>query len=73
MGLPTDLARPLREASEQAPRGDVAVRIHLFGIMHAERLEGVNLRKLCAAAGISENWATEIHKGMRLSEHVTVR
>ena len=73
MGLPTDLVRALRDAHEQAPQGDVAVRIHLFGIVHAGRLEGVNRKALCAAAGISENWATEIHKGMRLSEYVTVR
>jgi hypothetical protein len=33
----------------------------------------VNRKELCAAAGISENWATEIHKGMRLSEYVTLR
>jgi len=51
----------------------VAVRVHLFGIVHAERLAGVNRKELCAAAGISENWATEIHKGMRLSEYVTLR
>ena len=73
MGIPSDLVRTLRDAYQQAPHGDVAVRIHLFGIAHAERLAGVNRKELCAAAGISENWATEIHKGMRLSDYVTLR
>ncbi|MES2210071.1 MAG: hypothetical protein V4515_07790 [Chloroflexota bacterium] len=73
MGTPSDLVRTLRDAYQQAPHGDVAVRIHLFGIVHAERLAGVNRKELCAAAGISENWATEIHKGMRLSDYVTLR
>jgi hypothetical protein len=63
----------LREAYVQAPYGDVAVRIYLFGIVHAERLDGVNRKELCVVAGISENWVTEIHKGMRLSEYVTLR
>ena len=44
-----------------------------FGIEHAERLDGVNRKELCALAGISENWATEIHKGMRLADYVTLR
>ena len=37
MGVPGDLVRLLRDAYEQAPQGNVAVRIHLFGIEHAER------------------------------------
>jgi hypothetical protein len=73
MGVPGDLVRLLREAYEQAPQGNVAVRIHLFGIEHAEGLDGVNRKELCALAGISENWATEIHKGMRLADYVTLR
>ena len=73
MGVPGNLVRTLRDAYHQAPPGDVAVRIHLFGIAHAEELEGVNRKELCALAEISENWATEIHKGMRLSEYVTLR
>ena len=73
MGVPSDLVRTLRDAYEQASHGDVAVRVHLFGIVNADRLADVNRKELCAAAGISENWATEIHKGMRLSDYVTLR
>ncbi len=45
----------------------------VLGIERAERLAGVNRKELCAAAAISENWATEIHKGMRLADYVTLR
>jgi hypothetical protein len=68
-----DLAALLHEAWAQAPDGDVVVRIHLFGIEHAEALEGVNLRALVGTAGIPKPYASEIRKGMRLAEHVTLK
>lgn len=65
-----DLSRLLREAWQQAPEGDVVVRVHLFGIDHARDLDGVNLRDLVAAAGIPRPYATEVRKGMRLADYV---
>lgn len=67
-----DLVLALREAWRNAPPGDVVVRIHLFGIRHAAQLEGVHLKDLVEAAGIPQPYATEIRKGMRLAEHVTI-
>ena len=67
-----DLSRVLREAWEQAPDGDVVVRIHLFGIEHAEALGDVSLRDLVESAGIPKPYATEIRKGMRLADFVTL-
>jgi hypothetical protein len=69
----SDLVRALREAWADAPRGEVVVRVHLFGIDHAEELEGLSLPELVAAAGIPKPYATEIHKGMRLAEYVRRR
>ena len=63
----------LHEAWAQAPAGDVVVRVHLFGIKHAQELQGVSLPALVAAAGIPKPYATEIHKGMRLSDYVTLK
>jgi len=68
-----DLSRVLREAWEQAPKGDVVVRVHLFGIENAEALQGVNLRALVELAGIPKPYATEIHKGMRLADYVRLK
>jgi hypothetical protein len=65
-----DLSRLLREAWEQAPDGDIVVRIHLFGIDHATDLEGVKLRALVKAADIPGPYSTEIRKGMRLADYV---
>jgi len=68
-----DLSRVLHEAWAQAPEGNIVVRIHLFGIQHAEALQGVDLRALVAAAGIPKPYATEIRKGMRLADYVTLK
>lgn len=68
-----DLARSLRDARDLAPRGQVVVRIHLFGIAYARQLEGIDLAALAREAGVPETFATEIHKGMRLAEFVTLK
>jgi hypothetical protein len=73
MAAPPNLARALHDAWAQAPEGDVVVRVHLFGITHSEALEGVNLRELVAAAEIPKPYATEIRKGMRLADYVTLK
>lgn len=73
MGQELELALKLREAWKDAPPGDVVVRIHLFGIRHAVGLDGVNLKELVASAGIPAPYATEIRKGMRLADYVTVK
>lgn len=65
-----DLATLLKEARDQAPEGDVVVRIHLFGIDHATELQGVNLNALVESAGVPRPYATEVRKGMRLAEYV---
>jgi hypothetical protein len=64
------LAKLLRAARDEAPEGDVVVRVHLFGIDHAGDLEGVNLGKLVVEAGVPRPYATEIRKGMRLADYV---
>ena len=68
-----DISRVLHDAWAQAPEGDIVVRIHLFGIRYAEELQGVDLRKLVDAAGIPKPYATEIRKGMRLADYVTLK
>ena len=73
MTVPTDLVRALHEAWAQAPEGNVVVRVHLFGIAHAKALETVNLKELVAAAEIPEPYATEIRKGIRLADYVTLK
>ena len=47
--------------------------IHLFGIRHADALWEVDLPELVAAAGVPKPYATEIRKGMRLAEYVSIK
>ena len=67
-----DLAEKLRNALLAAPKGDRVVTIHLFGIRHAGRLKGVNLKELADRAGIGESFGTELRKGIRLAEFVQI-
>ena len=68
-----ELAAELRRDVNEAPDGDRVVRIHLFGIRRARDLDGVPLKELVGRAGIPASYHTEIHKGMRLADHVTLR
>jgi len=68
-----ELAADLRTAVNMAPDGDRVVRIHLFGIRRAKELEGIPLKELIARAGIPPSYHTEVHKGKRLADHVTLR
>jgi hypothetical protein len=68
-----ELVDELRAACKAAPKNDRVVTIHLFGIRHAARLKGVNLKLLAERAGISHTYGTELRKGVRLADHVTIR
>jgi hypothetical protein len=65
-----EFAEQLRKAVAAAPEEDRLVTIHLFGIGHAARLEGVNLMDLTEQAGIGVSLAAELRKGLRLSNFV---
>lgn len=67
-----DLADQLRVACQSAKKGDTVVTIHLFGIEHAAALKGLDLKALAARAGISETYGTELRKGVRLADYVTI-
>jgi len=67
-----DLADELRAACGTAKKGDIVVTIHLFGIEHAARLDGMDLKALAARAGISDAYGTELRKGVRLAKYVSI-
>ena len=68
-----ELATELRRDVNTARDGDRVVRIHLFGIRRARELDGVSLKELVARAGIPHSYHTEVHKGMRLADHVSLK
>jgi hypothetical protein len=68
-----DLARQLKQACDAAGTNNRVVTIHLFGIRHAARLDGMNLKLLAERAGISGTYGTELRKGVRLASHVILK
>lgn len=68
-----ELALELKRSVDSGPPGDRVVRIHLFGIRRAAELNGIPLKALVELAGIPESYHTEIHKGMRLADWVSIR
>lgn len=68
-----ELIQALRDAVLGAEEGNKVVAIHLFGIRYAAALDGRNLTELAARAGLGKSWATEIRKGVRLADHVTLK
>ena len=69
----SEIVDALKRAVDAAPKGDKVVTIHLFGIKHASRLDGLNLHDLAERAGIGRSFGTELRKGVRLAEHVLLK
>lgn len=49
------------------------VTTHPFGIEFSDALQGHNLREICALANVPTSYGTELRKGMRLAEFVTLK
>lgn len=65
------LGKLLADAVANAPKGDIAVTIHLFGIRYSDEI-GSSANQVAIAAGISEKYGTELRKGMKLAKYVTL-
>ena len=63
----------LRQMYDQAPKGEMATQIHLFGVKYARELELLSLKDVVEQAGISGSYVTEVNKGKNLAKYVTVR
>jgi len=68
-----ELADELRAMWEAAPEGARSPMVHLFGIKYADELEGMNLKDIAELAGRPRSMGTEIYKGSRLAQYVTVK
>lgn len=69
----SDVASILKADYEGASPNEKVVVIHVFGIKHANVLEGMPLKDIAVLAGISETYATEIRKGMNLAKYVALK
>ena len=70
-----ELGTKLDEMYHGAPKGAAVAMIHLFGIKYAEEIKKskFNKKQIAKAAKVPESFATEISKGVKLSEFVIVK
>lgn len=70
-----ELGMELRRMYDTAPKGNQAVAIHLFGIRFWRELSagGVNKKAILRAAGLQESYHTEISKGQKLGQYVSIK
>lgn len=69
-----ELGAALRRMYNDAPRGGRNTAVLLFAIKHAAHLSRSTGRigAIVQTSGLRPNWATEIHKGRNLAEHVAL-
>ena len=65
-----DLAAKLRDMRQAAPHGRKIAAVHLFGIIYAQELEGMDLETIAVRAGCRPSLGGEIRKGVVLAEYV---
>ena len=70
MDVAGDLAAKLRDMREAAPHGRKIAAVHLFGIIYAQELEGMDLQTIAVRAGCRPSLSGEIRKGIVLAEYV---
>ena len=70
---PQDLANRLRDMrTDGLDRGRAATMVYRFGIMRARDIEACGA-SVVRSAGMRKSYATEVRKGRRLAEYVSVR
>ncbi|MGO4107890.1 HTH-like domain-containing protein [Paenibacillus sp. YAF4_2] len=67
-----ELGRILSDMYKKAPHGKQVAKIHLFGVKYANVIQRNNhsIKDIVAASGINISYATEVSKGIKLSEYV---
>ncbi|WP_206512385.1 hypothetical protein [Colwellia sp. Arc7-635] len=71
----SELGGILKDKYHTASKGEAVAMIHLFGITYAEHIKatGASMRALIQAAGIPKSYATEISKGVKLANFVSIK
>jgi hypothetical protein len=65
-----ELSRKLRQYYDTAPDRQKHVQVVLFGIVHAQHLEGVSVAEVVARSGIGK-WGPQVSMGVGLAKYVT--
>lgn len=67
------LVAELEKAYNSYGNGLRMTNIHLYGIKFANELKGIDLVELSVRATDKKSFSTEIRKGMKLAEFVTLK
>ena len=58
---------------DNAPAGEKATSIHLFGIKYADEIGSMSSKELVIRADLHESYHTEIRKMIKLAKYVKLR
>jgi|GEM_PF-2934271 len=56
--------------AEMAQKKEAGQAALLFGLYFAEEIKAMNYRALCKQAGISESYATEMRRGVKIAPYI---
>jgi hypothetical protein len=67
-----ELGKILSDMYNNAPHGKQVAKIHLFGVKYADVIlrNNFSVKDIVLASGINISYATEVSKGIKLSEYV---
>lgn len=65
-------AKILKCVYDNAPEGEKALRVHLFGIKYADELAGLSIKEVANLAEIP-GYAAEVNKGRNLAGYVDIK
>ena len=71
----TAFGAKLKELYIKAQKNEQVAMIHLFGIKYGKLIKGngIKVSDLIEASGISSTYATELNKGVKLSQYVCIK
>lgn len=70
-----ELGQILKKMYDEAPKGERALNVHLFGIKYADILcsPDISIKEVVKNSGLQITYATEVTKGVKLANYVEVK
>ncbi len=65
-----ELGQILADMYENAPRKELVVMVHLFGVQYHKEIRELGLKDIIEASGIPSNYGAEVNKGVNLAKYV---
>ena len=69
------LGLKLREMYDNAPKGELVMHIHLFGIKYADEIKDnrYSVKEIVKSAELQESYHAEVSKGIKLAKYVEMK